>query len=386
MTITGTTAAAKATAWDYDATDGNVTFTDATTATKATSLTVDASSGYTALFSAAWTSDADLATATLTADGTSSQITFDNVLTTDHVRTLTMTGTNGGTVRVDSLSFNGSDDTTTADVTTSIVMSATGTDTAGSGSTVTLSDFVSAASTTLDSATITTDSVGTATFVTGDANLTVTEIDASASAGTLTLTLNSSEAATDVTLGSGTNTVTVAGTLADKITLGSAAGTDTVKTLAQSDVDATVIEIVNFQAGASGDVFDIDVSGYDTGSTVSIYSGTALSAEFAPVITGVTDTATTLTTGAILKYNTSVATSDAVATALATDITGDASIANNAQVLLLWTDGADSYLSTMLVNDATTSGSIAAYDGVEDQVKFTGVTLSDLTSANFNFT
>ena len=55
------------------------------------------------------------------------------------------------------------------------------------------------------------------------------------------------------------NTVTVNGTRADVITLAASAGTDTIKTLVQSDVDATMVEIVNFQAGAAGDVLDIEL-------------------------------------------------------------------------------------------------------------------------------
>ena len=381
LLVDGAQTLTAATAITINAADGNITLTGAMTATRATTLTVTATDDF--LQTGNFVSDADVTEVNLTASGISSSIRYDGILDVDHVRAINLTAVDGGTVTVDDIEMLGLDNDAATDIDTSLTISATGTDTAGDGSTVTVSAINVAAAATLDSVTITSDADGTVNFTVGGANLTITAIDASASAGTLVFDSSTSGAAIDLTTGSGDNTITTELDQADVITLASAAGTDTIIVLD----DTTAADVVtNFEAGASGDVISIDVSALGTGAETfnSVALSSALVISIGTDADGVladADNAVTANTN-ILRLTNTFADIDAVVAAIDLDAEANAGgLLDNDVILVLWTDGASSYVSTVTLDGAAG----AAADAGANLVELVGVSVSDLTAANFAF-
>ena len=381
LLVDGAQTLTAATAITIDAADGNITLTGAMTATKATTLTVTATDDF--LQTGNFVSDADVTSVNLTASGISSSITYAGILDVDHVRAISLTATDGGLVSIADIELLGLDNDAATDIDTSLTISATGTDTAGDGSTVTVSAINVAAAATLDSVTITSDADGTVNFTVGGANLTITAIDASASAGTLVFDSSTSGAAIDLTTGSGDNTITTELNQADEITLALADGTDTVIVLD----DTTAADVVtNFEAGADGDVVSIDVSALGTGaeSFNSVALSSALVISIGTDDDGVlvdADDAVTANTN-ILRLTDTFADIAAVVAAIDLDAEANAGgLLDNDVLIVIWTDGADSYVSTVTLNGADG----AAADAGADLVQLVGVSVSDLTAANFAF-
>ena len=372
LLVDGAQTLTAATAITIDAADGNITLTGAMTATKATSLTVTATDDF--LQTGNFVSDADVTEVNLTASGISSSIRFDGILDVDHVRAINLTAVDGGTVTIDDIEMLGLDNDAATDIDTSLTISATGTDTADDGSTVTVTAINVAAASTLDSVTITSDADGTVNFTVGGANLTITAIDASASAGTLVFDSSTTAAAIDLTTGSGDNTITTELDLADEITLASAAGTDTIIVLD----DTTAADVVtNFEAGADGDVISIDVSAIIGG--LDSAGDTALSS--ALVVSLLTDAdgdavAVTANTNIIVLTQT-YANIAAVFADL--DLAGADATDDGDAMLVVWTNGGSTFVSAVEADGA------AAFDAGADLVELVGVTVSTLTAANFTF-
>ena len=172
-----------ATSIDIDA-DQNTTLTGAMTGTKATSLTVHASAGAAMEQTGNFTSDADVTNVSLTAAGAGATIRYNGVLDVDHVQTIDLVATGGGSVVIDDIELLGiTSAATTTDADTALNITATGAN-GTTGSNVTVSAINTAAAAVLDAVTVVSDAGATVNFTTGAANLTITAFDASASLGT----------------------------------------------------------------------------------------------------------------------------------------------------------------------------------------------------------
>ena len=387
LIVDGATDVSKATTIDLDATNGLMTLTGATTATKATSIDVNAK-GYAFLQTGNLTSDADVATINLTSASKSGSIIFDGVLDVDHVKAMTFTATDGATVRVDDIELLGKDSATSAaDVDSSLTLSATGTDVDGNGTTMTIGGINSASNTTatLDTVTITSDAKATVSFTTGSSGLTITTIDASASLGTNTFTTTSTAAAVNLTLGAAKkNTFTAENNLADKITLASAAGEDVIKVV---DDTSACDQITNFQAGDGGDTVELDVSeliggNYENFNSVAVTN--ALAVAFATDADGVAVDAddAILANDNVLVLTDTFANIAAVYGAL--DLDGEAAVGNGVSgnaILVLWTNGSDTFLSTATSN----ADNFATFNAGADLIQFMNTTVTDFTADNFTF-
>jgi hypothetical protein len=403
--VDGTTNVSSATSVSFDAADGNMTLTGATTATDATSLTVSATDDFEQTGN--FVSDANI-DVNLTAAGSSASVRFNGVLDVDHLQTLTMTASGGGAVTVDDIETLGVD----ADGDNhalNIVIDASGEDSSANASTVTVSAFAVAADTTVDSVVITGDADGEVSFTTGNmadtVDLVFTEIDASDFAGTLTINTATavnagSGTAEDTTItletGSGTNTITTEELVSDTITLAASAGTDTIRIDLDNDGTSAADTVSNFEAGADGDVISLDVSGIGdtTGNMVVNGAGTDLSSGL--VVTIQDDADGTLTLAAstnIIRLTNTFANLAAVDTALTDLVTSaETGLSDNDNLLVLWTNGANTYLSRVQINDAAPDtdgnagdGTIEAFDEEEDLLILEGVTVTSLTAANFAF-
>jgi len=394
LLVDGAQTFAAATAITLDAADGNLTLTGAMTAAAATSLTVTASAGNALEQTGNFVSDADVTSVNLTATGASATIRYNGILDVDHVRTINMTATSGGAVTVDDIELLGLDNDAATDITSTINVTANGEDSSGNSSTVTISAINTAAAT-LDSLVVTTDADGTASITTGASNLTITAINASASAGTLTLDASTLGAATEITTGSGTNSITTDNGFADTLTLAVAAGTDTINITADNGGTSAADVITNFEAGADGDVLSLTLADLDgTGADPVNGSGTDVTSALAVNIQ--TDADGTLTLSAatnIIKVTDTVADLTALVAALHVT-TASATIADNDNLLVLWTNGASTFLSRVQINDADpdadagaggNADTIDAYDQAEILAELVGVAVTDVTAANFAF-
>ena len=220
-------------------------------------------------------------------------------------------------------------------------------------------------------------------FVVDDTLLTITEIDASESLGSTTITLTNTDAAVTITLGEGTNDISTDADFADDITLAAEGGTDTIEILADHAAIDEGDAITNFEAGEDGDVISIDVSELTTAGTLASANNSTLSAALAVIITSDADG-----DGVVLGTNTNILRitgsqtdiTDAIG-GLDLTATAGANLDDNEGFLLLWTDGSDTYLSTVQVNGANG----AAFDNGFNIVQLVGVDITDITAANFAF-
>ena len=371
LVITGAQDFSAATELTFSAADGNITFTGAMEGTDVTSLTVTAEADD-FLQTGIFTSAAEDVEVSLTADGdgTITYVTLDVAA----LATLDMVATDGGDVTVSNIVMTGENAEGSIDV--EITLDAT-----GEGSTVTLSDFDSVAATTLDLVTIISDAEGTVVFTSGDTNLTITEIDASESLGTLTLDTSDLAAATTITFGDGTNDITTDLGFADDITLAAEGGTDTINIM---DDQTAADTITNFVAGEDGDVISIDVSAIL--SALSNMGGTALddtlsvkiSSDDDGVLVNANNTVTASTN--ILRLTDSFSNVAAVVAAIDLDDEANVALANGDDILVLWTDGSDTFLSAL---NATALGATATASNT--LVQLVGVDITDITAANFAF-
>jgi hypothetical protein len=211
--------------------------------------------------------------------------------------------------------------------------------------------------------------------------LTITEIDASESLGTLTLDTSDLAAATTITFGDGTNDITTDLGFADDITLAAEGGTDTINIM---DDQTAADTITNFVAGEDGDVISIDVSAIL--SALSNMGGTALddtlsvkiSSDDDGVLVNANNTVTASTN--ILRLTDSFSNVAAVVAAIDLDDEANVALANGDDILVLWTDGSDTFLSAL---NATALGATATASNT--LVQLVGVDITDITAANFAF-
>ena len=382
--VDGATNISKATDVDLNAYNGLILLTGAVTASKATSLDINAN-GYSAEITGDFVTDADVPVINLIAKSKSGSIRMNGVLDADHVETINASATNGATVTVDDIEMLGVEKSATAaDLDTALNITATGTDVDGNGSTATITAIDTAAGATLDLVTIVSDNKGTVSFTSGGANITITKIDASASLGTNTFDTTTIAALTKITAGAAKkNTFTTEANLADEITLAVDGGEDVYKQM----TDTTAADkIYNFQAGDGGDTIQIDVSEIDNGIlNMAATAQTAANAvQFATDNDGsFVDTENkVLATDNVLVLTNTFASIAAVQAGL--DMNAEANVtdmADNDDVLVLWTNGSDSFLSQVKANGADG----ADFNAGQDLVQLMNTTLTDLTEDNFEF-
>ena len=392
--VDGATDVRAATSISLVGADGDLTQTGAVTATAMETLTMSAAAGVTTTLSNALTSDADVSLVTLTATGAAADLSVDGLLDVDHVRTIDVTATGGANIDIADVELLGVDNDAATDIDVSLNLTSNGQDAADNSSTITVA-ALNTATATLDTVTIVSDADGVVSLTSGGANLTITTIDASGSAGTLTLDTSVTAAAISANFGSGTNTITTEVGLADTLTLLTSSGTDTVNVQSDNAGTSAADIVVNFEAGNNGDVLALTVAELDgSGSDVVNGSGTTLSAALAVNLQTDADGALTIAAGTNVIVLTDIFADNAgVTTALtAGATTASAVIADDDNLLVVWTDGADSYLTRFQINDADPdadggggASTIDGFDEVEDLVILQGVTVTDLTADNFSF-
>jgi hypothetical protein len=354
-------------------------------AAKATSLTVHADKvafEQTGNFS----SDANITSIDLTAAGASASIRYNGILDVDHAQTINLTATGGGSVVIDDIELLGVKVDTTIDADTALNITATGANgTTGFNVTVTAMNTAAA---TLDLITVVSDSTATVNFTLGAANLIVTSIDASASLGTNVFDTTTSGSAQAITLGAATkNTITTELDQADVITLSTSAGSDIIKLL---DDETATDTVGNFKGGAGGDVVQVDISAMVGGAmtdynsaAITLANKVVMNTDANGVATAAEYTSNTLNKEMnILKLTNTFANNAAVVAAIDLDAGSELNaLTDNDVVIVLWTNGADSFLSTLI----TAADDGASTDIGADLIQLTNMDHSTLTAANFEF-
>jgi hypothetical protein len=396
IVVDGTSDLSAATAITVDGADGDITLTGAITATAMETLSMSAAAGVTTTTSGAITSDADVTSVTLTATGASADLSVDGLVDVDHVRTVTATATGGGNIDIADIELLGVDSDGTTDIVTSISLTANGEDASENSSTITVAAINTAAAT-LDTLTLASDADGTLSVTTGAASLTITAIDATGSLGTLTLDTSAIAAAIDADFGAGTNDITTEVGLADEINLAAGAGTDTINVQSDNGSTSAADIVRNFEAGAGGDVISLDLSELDgANGGADIVNGAGTDVTSALVVNIQSDADGTFTLAAatnIIAITNTYATSADVDTALSDAVTSaEGGLSDNDNLLVMWTNGADTIISRFQINDADPdaddsggAATVEAFDEVEDLVILEGVAIGDVVAANFEF-
>jgi len=305
------------------------------------------------------------------------------------LQTIDLVATGGGDVTIDDIEMLGVEKSATAaDIDTALNITATGAN-GTTGSNVTVSAINVASAATLDTVTIVSDADATVNFTTGAANLTITTFDASASLGTNVIDTSTSGAAVSLTMGAAKkNTITTELNQQDTITLSTSAGKDIIKVL---DDTTAVDKVVNFKGGAGGDVIEIDVSALSIAGTLDDFNSTAVTLANKVVMNtdanGVA-TAAEYTDNSlnkemnILKLTNTFADVAAVYGALDLDAGTELdNLADNDEVLVLWTNGADSFLSNVVAS----ADDGASFDAGANLIQLVGVDHTTLTADNFAF-
>lgn len=383
LVVDGAADYSKATSISYNGADGNITQTLAVTATAMTSFEVTAAAGQTVTQTGAVTSDADVSTVNMTATGASADVSHDGLLDVDHVETINLTATDGGNIDLGDIELLGVD-SDGDDLSTSLNISATGADSSDNDATVTVA-AINTATATLDSVSVTTDAGGTASLTTGAANLTITAVDATASEGTFTFGGTTLAAATTISTGSGTNTIRTEADAQDTIVLADSAGTDTIQ-IYEAQGAGDYDQVSNFEAGADGDVLELDVSALAPGGVALASEGgvtlgdTLRTSFFTDADGAAVDSDPDGNDFNVLKVTDTYANSTTLLAALAFGDGAD-DVADNEDMLVLWTDGASTYLSV-----ATGDGAAwADFDAINDLVELVGVSVTDIHADNIEF-
>ena len=381
---TTTIAAADATTFTLNATGGDITVTNATL-TAATDIALNATGG--AITTDVLTTDADAAEVTVVADGEAAVVTIAQIAA-DFATAFDFTATEGGEITVTDIVTVGLDSDGEA-IANEISLSATGVDgeDAGSDVSVTIADLADGV---IDLVTLDSDADGSVSFtVTADSGgaAEVTEVDATASEGTTTIDLSGLDVAAEVSTGAGGSTTTLTsdadtfvggegddvvtgGDGADDITLG--AGSDTV--VFDTDVTADTIQDFN----AEDDLIQVSV---EIGTDLVDGSGTDLVEGATVVLQSQASDATAdiATTTSILVFTDDIDNAADMITALEAlefAAAGDATY----DFLVLWTDGSDTFLSSVEL----TVDALVIDDAVNSTIAtLVGVTIGDLAAANF---
>jgi len=183
------------------------------------------------------------------------------------------------------------------------------------------------------------------------------------------------------------NTITTELDQQDTVTLSTSAGKDIIKVL---DDTTAVDKIVNFKGGADGDLVQIDVSALvggaltDFNSTaVTLANKVVMNTDANGVATAAEYTDNSLNKEMnVLKLTNTFADVAAVYGAIDLDAGSELdNLTDNDVVLVLWTNGADSFLSTV----TTSADDGASADAGADLIQLVGVDHTTLTADNFEF-
>jgi hypothetical protein len=390
--------------YTISAADDDVTVDDQTLAA-ATAINIGATGG--AADAGILVSDADVAV-TLTASGADANDVTVAQIDVDHLTTLTATATTGADITVTDLVILGYDSSTDKnDVDVNVTLDATGVDADdnGSAASLTIADLDGNAdgeNVALDLVTLISDADGAVTFevtTTTDTDAAVTEVDATGSAGTTTIDFNNTTmAATEVSTGAGGSTTTLTASVdtfmggdgddtitggggADDITTGggndiivlTTTDTDVVQDFTAVDSDGDAVDIIHISVGAI-DVEDGDGTALGVGAvTVQSQATTAVTA-----IAAATD---------LFIFTDAVANAAAMVTALeALTIADGSSIADNDDLLIGWTDGSDTYLSSVNIAITDPGGADINIDDAGSTnttlVQLIGVDIADVVAGN----
>jgi hypothetical protein len=390
--------------YTISAADDDVTVDDQTLAS-ATAINIGATGG--AADAGVLVSDADVAV-TLTASGADANDVTVAQIDVDHLTTLTATATTGADITVTDLVILGYDSSTDKnDVDVNVTLDATGVDADdnGSAASLTIADLDGNAdgeNVALDLVTLISDADGAVTFevtTTTDTDAAVTEVDATGSAGTTTIDFNNTTmAATEVSTGAGGSTTTLTASVdtfmggdgddtitggggADDITTGggndiivlTTTDTDVVQDFTAVDSDGDAVDIIHISVGAI-DVEDGDGTALGVGAvTVQSQATTAVTA-----IAAATD---------LFIFTDAVANAAAMVTALeALTIADGSSIADNDDLLIGWTDGSDTYLSSVNIAITDPGGADINIDDAGSTnttlVQLIGVDIADVVAGN----
>ena len=358
----------------------------------ATSVTLTAADGAITVTDDLDVSVADGSVTLVASGGDANDITVGNIAFEDMVN-VSATATGGADITITDMDAFTGTDSDGDDITTTMTLSST-----GSGSVVTVSDLGFGGAATLDTVTITTASDGVVSFTVTDDDTTITTINASgAAADDLVIDVNDLAAATTITLGAGDDASVTLSDNGDTVTTGS--GTSTIiVTDGQADITFgsavdTVsfqqvnddVQITNFTAGTGGDVVQIDISAF---TALTNGGSTTVADWFTPVIEdfATTDALSAADDGTnIIRITDNVANSAAMEAVLEDDILDDGNFTAGDDIVVLWTDGADTYISEVDITTLDTG-----VDGVDAVAATTvatlvGVTIGDLVASNFDF-
>lgn len=411
----GDISAAKATSVSLDAAHGDIAIGDNVETIKATSITLSATGGAITVTGDVL-SQANVAVA-LTASGDDAyDIKIDGVLDVDFLSSLTVDASDASDVTIDDLLITG-ENAAGDDAATSVSLSASGT-----GSVATLSAISAAAAATLDLVTLTSADSGVVSLTVADNDLTITAIDASgvASKGS-TINVSNLAAATEITTGAGAITVVTsdagdtvnagAGTLTLTLTDGASVvnmsggnATVTVKSgaaeLNLSDgvetikvEQADVIQVNSFDV--ENDVFVLDDSLLEAIDGTNLVDGNGddiATGGLAPTSVVIDDVTSGVayvmdTQSSVLRLSGVFADAAAVDAELIANL-DESNFADNDDIIVIWSDGADTHISLVAIDDADDGGAGASVDAVtvNDLAVFVGLAPDAITAASLGGT
>ena len=374
---------------------GALTIDDDLILTKASAITINAANGNITVtgdvFSdaaAAASTTNEYTDVTLSADD-GYTLTIGAALDVEYARNVAISATDAGDVVITGVDFAGTDgdadDATLAITLTSDANNSTIAFNTGTGSATSVIDLI-----TVVSGAGSTTAVTETTITNADTDVTITEIDASAAAGDLVVNLTTSDDAATITSGSGDATIT-GSTAADTIVLGS--GDNTVNTQDGADTITAGDGVDTINVGTANDtvvVSGFDVSGDVISLSIAVFAtetgnGTTVASYFTPVVqTAVGAAAFTLAaTTSIIKLTGTYSNSAAMELALEADMTTATGIDGD-DMVVIWTDGADSYVSLVDFTDLT-SGAVITSVTATTAIQLTGVSISDLSASDFVF-
>lgn len=265
---------------------------------------------------------------------------------------------------------------TTTDSTTDLAMTLTVSATLGNTATVGAIDN--------QYGTVTYNLTGAGTLTTGAITAADATINAGNATGSVTVDASVVAAAVAATFGTGTNTYT-AGLGADTVTLAAASGVDEIRL--NGDSTPVAVEITNFQTGGV-DKLSLDMSVFSApvdGNSAAITHATAVDiSEITGDATAVSGDNIFVLTGA--QFATTALLEAALEDGGSFEITGASAWTANEDIIVVWSDGSNSYVGAVNIDTTTTTSIdtatvtvLATLVGVDASVAGT------LTNANFDF-
>jgi len=304
-----------------------------------------------------------------------------------------MTASNAGDIDIADINLLGVDADGGDDITSTFTLTASGT-----GSSVTVQNVTPATGTTLDSVVLASSDSGVVSFTASSNDLTITAIDGSGlAADSAVINVNDLAAATEITGGAGDITITTSDA-GDTVTAGSGdtdivvtagdtsitlgSGADTVASLTDDGTEITGFDV-------SEDVIVLDISVLESNtftSTSDLVSSVGISVTTALAITIEDETGGsdfTPTSGLILRLSGAHADTAAIEALLELDLQDSSTIVASDSIIVIWSDGANANIGLFEV-DTITSGEVAAATFNGEIASLVGIDHTTLTAANFS--